>query len=57
MSILNALSRPRQCETVHEVVETYLAQAQRDLSARSYETISCILSRFDESAGHLSLAE
>jgi integrase len=35
----------------------YLAQARRDLSARSYDTVSCILRRFDDSAGELSLAE
>jgi integrase len=42
---------------VHEVIEMYLAQARLDLSARSYETVSCILSRFDQSAGQLTLAE
>jgi hypothetical protein len=42
---------------VHEVIEIYLVQARRDLSARSYETVSCILRRFDESAGQLTLAE
>jgi integrase len=57
MSILSSLSRPGQCQTVHEAVEMYLAQARRDLSARSYETVSCILRRFDESAGKLALAE
>jgi integrase len=35
----------------------YLAQARRDLSDRSYDTVSCILRRFDDSAGELSLAE
>jgi hypothetical protein len=35
----------------------YLAQAKRDLAARSYETVSCILNRFDESAGELALME
>jgi integrase/recombinase XerD len=57
MSILSAPGRPGQCQTVHEVIEMYLAQARRDLSARSYKTVSCILRRFDESAGHLPLAE
>jgi integrase/AraC-like DNA-binding protein len=57
MSILSAPGRPGQCQTVHEVIEMYLAQARRDLSARSYETVSCILGRFDGSAGQLTLAE
>jgi hypothetical protein len=57
MSILSAPGRPGQCQAVHEVIEMYLAQARRDLSARSYETVSCILCRFDESAGSLTLAE
>jgi integrase len=42
---------------VQDVIEMYLAQARRDLSVRSYETVSCILRRFDESAGQLTLAE
>jgi integrase len=57
MSILSAPGRPGQCETVHELIEMYLAQARRDLSTRSYETVSCILRRFDGSAGALSWAE
>jgi integrase len=57
MSILSAPGRPGQCLTVHEVIEIYLAQARRDLSARSLETVSCILRRFDQSCGHLNLAE
>jgi integrase len=57
MSILSAPGRSGQCQTVHEVIEMYLGQARRDLSARSYETVSCILRRFDESAGQLTLAE
>jgi integrase len=57
MSILSAPGRPGQCQTVHKVIEMYLAQARRDLSTRSYETVSCILRRFDESAGKLTLAE
>jgi integrase len=57
MSILSAPSYRGQCQTVHKVIEMYLAQARRDLSARSYETVSCILRRFDDSAGELTLAE
>jgi integrase len=57
MSILSAQGRPGQCQTVHEVIEMYLAQSRRDLSARSYETVSCILRRFDESVGQVTLAE
>jgi integrase len=57
MSILSAPGRPGQCQTVREVIEMYLAQARRDLSARSYETVSCILRRFDASTGQLTLAE
>jgi hypothetical protein len=57
MSILSAPGRPGQCQTVHEVIEMYLAQARRDLSDRSYETVSCILHRFDDAAGQLTLAE
>jgi integrase len=57
MSILSAPGRPGQCQTVSEVITMYLAQARRDLSARSYETVACILRRFDESAGQLTLAE
>jgi hypothetical protein len=57
MSILSAPANRGQCQTVHQVTELYLAQARRDLSARSYETVSCILRRFDTSCGPLSLAE
>jgi integrase len=57
MSILSAPAHRGQCQTVSEVITMYLAQARRDLSARSYETVSCILRRFDESAGRLTLAE
>jgi integrase len=57
MNILSAPGRPGQCLTVHEVIEFYLAQARRDLSVRSLETASCILRRFDQSCGHLNLAE
>jgi integrase len=57
MSILSAPARRVQCQTVHEVIEMYLAQARRDFSVRSYETVSCILRRFDESARELTLAE
>jgi integrase len=35
----------------------YLEQARRDLSARSYETVSCILGRFGAACGRLSLGE
>jgi integrase len=35
----------------------YLAQARRDLSARSYETVSCILRRFDKACGKLRIAK
>jgi integrase len=57
MSILSEPGRRGQCHTVQEVIETYLAQARRDLSARSYETVSCILRRFDGSSGELTLAD
>ena len=57
MSILSTPARRGQCQTVHDVIELYLAQAKRDLAARSYETVACILNRFDESAGELALAE
>ena len=57
MSTTTAPARRGQCQTVHDVIEMYLAQAKRDLTARSYETVSCILNRFDESAGELALAE
>ena len=52
-----APGRTGQCQTVHEVIEMYLAQARRKVSPRSYETVSCILRRFDESSGQLTLAE
>jgi integrase len=57
MSICSTPARRGQCQTVHDVIELYLAQARRDLTARSYETVECILNRFDESAGSLGLAE
>ena len=57
MSILSAPGRAGRCQTVREVIKMYLAQARRDLSARSYETVSYILCRFDEAAGDLPLAE
>ena len=57
MSILSAPANRGQCQTVHDVIKMYLAQARRDLSARSYETVSCILRRFDTSCGQLALAE
>jgi len=57
MSILSTPAWRGQCQTVHDVIEMYLTQAKRDLAARSYETVACILNRFDESAGDLALAE
>jgi integrase len=56
MSILSAPARRGQCQTVHQVITMYLAQARRDLSARSYETVSCILRRFDKACGKLRIA-
>jgi hypothetical protein len=35
----------------------YLAQARRELSVRSYETVACILRRFEKACGHLPLTE
>jgi integrase len=49
--------QPGQCQTVHDVIAIYLPQARRDLSARSYETVACILRRFDKSCGDLPLTE
>jgi integrase len=46
-----------QCHTVRHVITMYLAQARRDLSPRSYETVACILRRFDATCGRLTLAE
>src|SRR5262249_52560438 len=57
MSILITPASRKQCQTVHDVITMYLAQAKRDLAARSYQTVSCILHRFDETCGELSLAE
>jgi integrase len=57
MSIFSTPARRGQCQTVHDVIELYLAQAKRDLTARSYETVQCILNRFDKSNGELALAE
>ena len=37
MSILKTSARRGQCQTVRKVVTMYLAQAKRDLAARSYE--------------------
>jgi integrase len=56
MSILRIPRRTEQCQTVHDVVAMYLAQARRDLSPRSYETVACILRRFDKTCGRLALA-
>src|SRR5260370_6427764 len=57
MSILSTPASRKQCQTVHDVITMYLAQAKRDLAARSYETVSCILHRFDQFAGQLTLTE
>ena len=57
MSILSAPARRGQCQTIRSVIRMYLAQAKRDLAARSYETVRCILSRFDKACGHLRLAK
>ncbi|HEV3081364.1 MAG TPA: site-specific integrase [Gemmataceae bacterium] len=57
MSILVRPVRPGQCQTVQDVIRMYLAQAQRDLSVRSYETVACILRRFEKACGDLPLAE
>src|SRR5438270_10338337 len=57
MSILVQPVRPGQCQTVQDVIRLYLAQARRDLSARSYETVACILRRFEKACGHLPLTE
>jgi integrase len=46
-----------QCHNVRHVITMYLAQARRDLSPRSYETVACILSRFDAVCGRLTLAD
>jgi integrase len=55
MSILSTPARRGQCQTVHQVITMYVAQARRDLSARSYETVSCILRRFDKACGRLKI--
>jgi hypothetical protein len=47
MSIHSAPARRGQCQTVHDVIAMYLPQARRDLSPRSYETVACILRRFE----------
>jgi integrase len=57
MSILSAPARRGQCQTVHDVIKMYLAQAKRDLAARSYETVSCILHHFDKSCGRLKIGK
>jgi hypothetical protein len=56
MSILVPPARRGQCQTVNDVIAMYLAQARRDPSPRSYETVSCILCRFGKSCGCLRLA-
>src|SRR5262249_12445964 len=55
MSMLSTPARRGQCQTVQQVIKMYLAQAKRDLSARSYETVSCILGRFDKACGRLKI--
>jgi integrase len=57
MSIPTTATSRKQCQTVHDVIILYLAQAKRDLAARSYESVSCILHRFELSCGRLCLAE
>jgi integrase len=57
MSILSAPAARGQCQTVNEVIAMYLAQARRDLTPRSHETVSCILRRFGKSCGRLRLDE
>jgi integrase len=57
MSILKMPRTTEQCHTVHHVIAMYLAQARRDLSPRSYDTVACILRRFDAACGRLTLAE
>jgi integrase len=42
---------------VQDVIRLYLAQAGRDLSPRSYETVACILRRFATTCGDLPLSE
>jgi integrase len=57
MSILITRHVRGQCQTVRQVIKMYLAQARRDLAARSYETVSCILRRFDEACGQLKIGK
>jgi integrase len=57
MSILKMPRTSQQCQTVHHVITMYLAQARRDLSPRSYETVACILRRFDAACGRLTLTD
>jgi integrase len=57
MSILVTPASRKQCQTVHAVITMYLAQAKRDLGSRSYETVSCILRRFDKACGKLRIAK
>src|SRR6266849_4076639 len=50
--------RPRELETVHQVIEAYLVQAKRELAPRTYhELTQPILKRFDAAFGHLTVAE
>src|SRR5438552_3836162 len=57
MSILVRPAVRGQCQTVHQVIDMYLAQARRDLTPRSYETVACILRRFGKSCGRLRLTD
>jgi hypothetical protein len=57
MSILSKPAHRGQCQTVRKVIMMYLAQAKRDLAARSYETVSCILRRFEKACGQLRLTK
>src|SRR5260370_39815836 len=57
MSILITRHVRGQCQTVDQVITMYLAQAQRDLAARSYETASCILRRFEKACGRLKIGK
>src|SRR5207244_667783 len=57
MSILKTPAHRGQCQTVRQVIKMYLAQAKRDLSARSYETVSCILRRFEKACGRLKISK
>jgi integrase len=57
MSILITRHMRGQCQSVNQVIQMYLAQAKRDLAARSYETVSCILRRFEKACGRLKISK